>query len=97
MKVCFVGACGHSKQAYKYLKSREDVVFVGMACESDHEGLEAAFDPSIPFYTDYRAMLDETQPDLVVVSPVFGHTGQVIIECACRGIDVFAEKPVAAT
>lgn len=97
MKVCFIGACGHSKQAYKYLKSRDEVTFVGMACESEHEGLVASFDPSIPFYPDYRTMLDETQPDLAVVSPVFGHTGQVIIECARRSIDVFAEKPIAAT
>ena len=97
MKVCFIGACGHSKQAYKYLKSREDVTFASMAPESDHEGLEASFDPSIPFFTDYRAMLEETRPDLAVVSPVFGHTGQAIIECARRGIDVFAEKPIAAT
>ena len=97
MKVCFIGACGHSKQAYKYLKTRADAVFVGMAAESEHEGLAASFDPSIPFYGDWRAMLDEVRPDLAVVSPVFGHTGRVIIECAKRGIDVFAEKPVAAT
>ena len=97
MKVCFIGACGHSKQAYKYLKTRADAVFVGMAPESEHEGLAASFDPSIPFYGDWRAMLDEVRPDLAVVSPVFGHTGRVIIECAKRGIDVFAEKPVAAT
>jgi len=97
MKICFIGACGHSKQAYKYLKTRADAVFVGMAPESEHEGLTASFDPSIPFYGDRRAMLDEMRPDLAVVSPVFGHTGRVIIECAKRGIDVFAEKPVAAT
>ena len=97
MKICFIGACGHSKQAYKYLKTRADAAFVGMAPESEHEGLAASFDPSIPFYGDWRAMLDEVCPDLAVVSPVFGHTGRVIIECARRGIDVFAEKPVAAT
>lgn len=97
MKICFIGACGHSKQAYKYLKTRADAAFVGMAPESEHEGLAASFDPSIPFYGDWRAMLDEVRPDLAVVSPVFGHTGRVIIECAKRGIDVFAEKPVAAT
>ena len=97
MKVCFIGACGHSKQAYKYLKTRADVDFVGMAPESEHEGLSASFDPAIPFYTDYLAMLGEVRPDLAVVSPVFGHTGRAIIECAKRGIDVFAEKPVAAT
>ena len=97
MKVCFIGACGHSKQAYKYLKTRSDAVLAGMAPESEHEQLTASFDPSIPFYTDYRAMLSEVRPDLAIVSPVFAHTGRVIIECARRGIDVFAEKPVAAT
>lgn len=97
MKVCFIGACGHSKQAYKYLKTREDAEFVGISPESPHEDLTASFDPAIPFYTDYLAMLDEVRPDLAVVSPVFGHTGRAIIACAERGIDVFAEKPVAAT
>ena len=97
MKVCFIGACGPSRQAYRYLKSRDDVVFCGMAPEGEHEGLAASFDPDIPFYTDYREMLDATEPDLAVVSPVFAHTGRVIIECAERGIDVFAEKPVASS
>ena len=68
-----------------------------MAPESPHEGLTASFDPAIPFYTDYLAMLNEVRPDLAVVSPVFGHTGRAILACAERGIDVFAEKPVAAT
>ena len=31
MKVCFIGACGHSHQAYNYLKSRTDVLFCGIA------------------------------------------------------------------
>ena len=97
MKVCFIGACGHSRQAYNYLKSRDDVTFCGMAPESEHEGLVAPFDSSIPFYQNYKEMLDATTPDLAVVSPVFSHTGRVIIECAERGIDVFAEKPVASS
>ena len=97
MKVCFIGACGHSRQAYQYLKARFDTEFVGMAPESLHEELTASFDPAIPFYTDYLAMLNEVRPDLAVVSPVFGHTGRAILACAERGIDVFAEKPVAAT
>lgn len=97
MKVCFIGACGHSKQAYQYLKTRSDTEFVGMAPESLHEELTASFDPAIPFYTDYLAMLNEVRPDLAVVSPVFGHTGRAILACAERGINVFAEKPVAAT
>ena len=97
MKVCFIGACGHTRQAYAYLKTREDVEFCGIAPESAHENLYMSFDPDIPYYADYKEMLDKTAPNLAVVSPVFGHTGRVIIECAHRGIDVFSEKPVAAS
>ncbi len=97
MKVCFIGACGHTRQAHRYLKSREDVILCGIAPESEHEGLSASFDPDVPFYDNYKEMLDKERPDLAVVSPVFCHTGRVIIECARLGIDVFAEKPVASS
>jgi len=97
IKVCFIGACGHSFQAYNYLKTRGDVDFCGFATGSLHEAQKSAFDNSIPFFESYQKMLDETKPDLAVVSPVFGLTGKIIIECAKRKIDVFAEKPIAAT
>lgn len=97
MKICFIGACGHSRQAYNYLCTRSDVEFCAMAPGSVQESLTESFDPSIPFYNDYKQMLDIVQPDLAVISPVFAQTGSVIIECAKRGIDVFSEKPVAAT
>lgn len=97
MKVCIIGACGHTRQAHRYLKGRDNVTLCGIAPESEHEALAHSFDPDMPFYTDYKKMLDKERPDLAVVSPVFCHTGRVIIECANRGIDVFAEKPVASS
>lgn len=97
MKICFIGACGHTKQAYVYLKTRQDVEFCGFAPESAHENMTSAFDPLIPFYTNYKEMLDQLKPDLAVISPVFAHTSDVIIECAKRGINVFSEKPVASS
>ena len=96
-KVCFIGNCGHSKQAYKCLKTRKDTHLCGIAPESEHENMAASPYTDIPFYSDYQKMLDDTHPDLVIVSPVFAHTGQVIINCAKKGIDVFSEKPVAAS
>ena len=97
MKVCFIGMCGHSKQAWRAMKERGDVTFCGVAAGSPHEGMTTSFDPAIPFFADARKMLDEVRPDLVILSPVFGLTGRWIIECAERGIDVFSEKPVAST
>lgn len=97
MKVCFIGACGHSKQAYRYLKTRTDVTFVGMAPWSEHEKMTSAFDTAIPYFDNAEEMLDNTKPDLAIVSPVFALTSQAIIACAKRGINVFSEKPVASS
>ena len=97
MKVCFIGNCGHSKQAYAVLKEREDVALLGIARGSVEEDEERLRRIPLPLYDSYKAMLDELKPDLCVVSPVFGRTGEIILECASRGIDVFSEKPVATT
>jgi predicted dehydrogenase len=48
-------------------------------------------------YTDWRAMLDEQQPDLVsICTPPFLHR-EMTVECLQRGIHVLCEKPMAAT
>ena len=97
MKVCFIGACGHWGQAFRQLKTRQDVEFCGFAQGSAEENKTCSIDPQIPYFDSYLTMLDETEPDLAVISPIFGLTGRIITECAERGIDVFAEKPVAAS
>lgn len=97
MKVCIIGVCGHSKRAYEYLKTRNDIELCGIAPESNAEGLDESRCPELPFYSEYRKMLDTVKPDLALISPVFAHTGRVIIECAKRKINVFSEKPIAAS
>lgn len=97
MKVCFIGGCGHWWDAYEYLRTREDVEFCGFAPASDHEERNESIIDGILYFADYRVMLDETQPDLAVVSPVYGLTGKINIECAERGIDIFSEKPIACS
>ena len=97
MRVCYIGNCGHTQQAHEVLKKRAGVTLCGVAAGSEHENMTASFDASVPFYPSYTEMLDTVRPDLVVVSPVFGKTGEIIMACAARGIDVFSEKPVATT
>ena len=72
-------------------------MFGGFAPGSQEEECTGSIDAAIPFFEDYKMMLDEVKPDLAIVSPIFGITGQVIIECAKRKIDVFAEKPIASS
>ena len=97
MNVCFIGTCGHWWQAYGYLKTRQDVSICGFAPGSEQERLSEQITQTFPIFSDYRQMLKEVKPDLAVVSPIFGYTAQVIIECAKAHIDVFAEKPIAAS
>lgn len=97
MKICYIGCCGHWYQSYQILSQMPDMEICGFAPGHARENLSSSPNPSIPFYTDYRQMLEETKPDMAVVSPVFGMTGKVILECAERGIDIFAEKPVASS
>lgn len=97
MKVVFIGLCGHSMNAYNTLTKRNDITLCGVAPGSDHENITESFDEKIQFFTSWKNMLDETKPDLAIVSPVFGITGRIVTECAKLGIDVFCEKPVAKT
>lgn len=96
VRAVFIGLCGHYTQAYHILKGRNDISLCGVAPGSAHEKISKSFDPQIPFFESWEEMLDETHPSLAIVSPVFGLTGEIIIACAKRGIDVFSEKPIAS-
>ena len=96
MKICFIGACGHSSQAYGTVRKRTDCKIAGVASGPGNETIPDAFVKEAKRYGDYKDMLDEICPDICVVSPIFGKTAEVTIECAKRGINVFSEKPVAS-
>lgn len=96
MKICFIGSSGHAGHTFDEMKTCEQAQFVGIAPGSEHENVSSWAQQGIQVFDSWQEMLEQTQPDVAVVSPVFGLTGKYIIECARRGIDVFAEKPVAA-
>ena len=97
MKVCFIGNCGHSAQAYKVLKARSDIQLCGFAPSCQREGINRSPFDGVEYYPSYTEMLDRIKPDLAIVSPIFGLTASVIIQCAQREINVFSEKPIATT
>ena len=67
-----------------------EVVAVCDIDESKH-----ALYPDLPFYTDYKAMLDEVKPDVVhVATPHYLHA-EMTIYALERDINVLCEKPLA--
>lgn len=97
MKICLIGNEGHSSQAVAEMRECPEATFVGIAPGSPYENSATLTRYGFPLYEDYEEMLDTVKPDIAIVSPVFGRTGKAILACAARGIDVFAEKPIAST
>lgn len=52
---------------------------------------------AVPFYADYRKMLDEVKPDLVWAFVENNRHLEIVEACAPRKINVIFEKPLAAT
>lgn len=57
----------------------------------------AAQNPDARVFADYRAMLDETRPDAVIIASPNQLHAENGIECARRGIHILIEKPVTDT
>lgn len=56
-------------------------------------GLQA--DMSIKRYTDYKAMIEEVQPELVSIATESGIHAEIAIFCIKHGVHVIIEKPMA--
>ena len=52
---------------------------------------------NVPFYDDYRKMLDQTKPDIVWAFVENNRHLEILKECAPRHINVIYEKPLAST
>ncbi len=101
MRVCIAGNSGHGLSILESPESLEKVEVVGYCRTYEGERLTAlreAFGDlhkELPFYQDYRQMLDETKPDVVVVDGMFCDHAGLAIEALKREMHVYCEKPLA--
>jgi predicted dehydrogenase len=79
---------------------------IDRALKSDSVELIAVADPNpeaaalarsidVPYFPDYRALLDETAPKGVVVATPNATHAQIAVDCLARGAAVLVEKPIA--
>jgi len=102
MKAVIVGTSGHIDLALGVRDRARGVSFVGIAPGSPDEDAKSFFVDQleaslIPWYDDWRTMLDRERPDLAVVAPFFHLQAAVAQECLRRGIHAFVEKPMATS
>jgi len=102
VKAAIIGTSGHIDLALEVRDRLPQLSFVGIAPGSADEDAREFYvdqlEPSlIPFYEDYRRMLDREKPQVVVVAPFFFLQSRIACECLERGMHVFVEKPMAVS
>jgi predicted dehydrogenase len=68
---------------------------VGIFGESSERLLDYCGRTGVPFFSDWRVMLDECRPDALAVAVIPRHQHEILACALERGIAVFAEKPLA--
>src|SRR5690606_28393070 len=74
-------------------------VLVAIA-DSDEKRLSMAREmyPTVPaYFSDYKAMLDETEIDAVIICSSNKDHHDIALHCASRGKHILCEKPLAPT
>lgn len=102
MKLCMVGAWGHSIYTLESLPDLPEIELTGLySGNTDSPGCLLAESQKLGFtphvYADYVAMLDTEKPDIVSIDGRFDEHAFMCIEALRRGIHVFCEKPIALT
>ena len=104
MKIAQIGGAGHAFYAYDAIK-RHGFDFAALAPgnagigeEGTKETLEqlrrGGFSPVL--FANWKAMIDEAKPDIVIVNPWFNDIAECSVYALGRDINVFSEKPLAS-
>jgi hypothetical protein len=99
VRVAMIGAGGMSNRVhYPSLASFADVEIVAV-CDLDLTRLEDTADRYgvTGRYTNYRQMVEETQPDVVYAVGPPQYMYDVWVWCLGRGLNLFVEKPLGVT
>jgi glucose-fructose oxidoreductase len=90
----------HMGDLLRFAQEHPRVKLVGISDEQPARMEEAIQKLRIPrerAYTDYRACLDQTKPDVVILCPAASKHGEWVKKVASSGAHILVEKPFAAS
>jgi predicted dehydrogenase len=91
---------GHASEVLTPLPRLPDVEVVALSEANAEERARFAARPELAKarqYADWREMLAKESVDLVAINNNNGERAKTILACVARGLDVYAEKPLALT
>ena len=80
-----------------HLQALKETQAAQLCAVCDIDPAKAALAPGVPFYTDYRCMLEQEKPDSVHICLPHDLHLPVAEDCARAGCHVLCEKPLANT
>jgi predicted dehydrogenase len=86
----------HLKNAL-VLQQEGEIQLVGLADAAEERATGPGKEHGIPAFADYRVLLEESRPEVVVVSTPHPLHEEVTVAAAGRGAHVLCEKPLAHT
>ncbi|CAN5737525.1 Gfo/Idh/MocA family oxidoreductase [soil metagenome] len=90
----------HMGDLLRMVHEHPDAELVGISDEFPERMVSAAKNFGLSpdqVFTDYRACLEQTKPDLVILCPAASHHGDWVEKVAPYGVHVIMEKPFAAS
>ena len=101
MNVAIIGCAGHYRFAVESADKHQTCAIRALAAPADgtdDSALRAlAAERGIPFYADWREMLQKEDLDIVEVDNRYDLHAAVAGECLEKGLHVYCEKPLATT
>jgi predicted dehydrogenase len=99
LKVVSIGGFGHSVFVFDDMLGMSEAELIGLAPAFDGEDISffTGHDlcKEVPTYPDFHRMIEDTQPDVAIISTRLDIIPEVIIAAARAGCHIIAEKPLA--
>lgn len=98
MKYALIG-CGRVSPNHIVAASKNKLEFVGL-CDISKDAVYRLKErypliKNVPYYKNYKAMLEEQKPDLVAIATESGKHAEIAVDCINAGCNVIIEKPIA--
>ncbi len=96
MKVAVIGAGAIGRMHMNVARNHDDVCLAAVSDPAD-EARALAQSYGIPWYADFRTMIDAVRPETVIVATPNATHARIGIHCMEHGVPVLVEKPIADT
>lgn len=93
LRIALIGAGVMGRQHHQHLQTLAEAQLCAIA-DPGPQAAEFAAECGVPYFADYRQMLDEARPEAVIIANPNALHVSTALDCLAAGVPVLLEKPV---